>query len=407
MSRHLPTLLVLTSTYPRWPGDPEPAFVHALARRLTDRFRVVVLAPHAPGAGRREVMDGVHVHRYRYAPQSWQTLVNDGGVMANLKRSPWKLALVPPFIAAQAWAAWRLCRKEGVSVVHAHWLIPQGLVAALLGRLPGCRAPFLVTSHGADLYALKGQVLRLVMRWVARRADSITVVSRAMSDDIAWLDVDPEKVGVLPMGVDFTDLFRPEAVPRLSTELLFVGRLVEKKGLRHLIDAMPRILSRFPEARLTVAGFGPEAPALKEQVAALALEGVVTLLGAVPQDQLPALYRRAAVFVAPFVEAKHGDREGLGLVTLEAIGCGCPVIVGDVPAVRDVLDDGMAGGMRVQPGDAAALSEAVIRALENPQRAMEDALRLRDRLVARFDWQAVAAAYADLLLETAGLRHES
>src|SRR5690606_6282774 len=90
-----PTLLVLTSTYPRWAGDPEPGFVHELAKRLTDRFRVIVLGPHAPGAKTAEVLDGVEVIRYRYAPERMETLVNDGGIITNLRRSRWKYLLVP------------------------------------------------------------------------------------------------------------------------------------------------------------------------------------------------------------------------------------------------------------------------------------------------------------------------
>lgn len=79
-------LLVLTSTYPRWPNDPEPGFVHELAKRLTGYFQVQVLAPQAFGARRQEILDGVDVVRFCYAPVWLQTLVNDGGIVTNLKR---------------------------------------------------------------------------------------------------------------------------------------------------------------------------------------------------------------------------------------------------------------------------------------------------------------------------------
>src|SRR5690606_34159902 len=90
-----PNLMVLASTYPRWAGDPEPSFVHELARRLTDRFNVTVLCPHAPGTASSEAMDGVQIIRYRYAPSAWETLVNDGGIVANLRRTKWKALLLP------------------------------------------------------------------------------------------------------------------------------------------------------------------------------------------------------------------------------------------------------------------------------------------------------------------------
>ena len=116
-SSRLPVLLVLASTYPRWPADPEPGFVHELSRRLTERYRVIVLCPHASGAKPRETMDGVEVVRYRYAPERWETLVNDGGIVTNLKRARWKLLLVPGFVLGQAWVAWRLMRRERVDAV--------------------------------------------------------------------------------------------------------------------------------------------------------------------------------------------------------------------------------------------------------------------------------------------------
>jgi hypothetical protein len=131
-----PRLLVLASTYPRWPGDPEPAFVHELARRLVDAFEVTVLCPHAAGAATRETFDGVQVLRYRYAPAALESLVNDGGIVANLKRHRWKWLLLPTFVGALAWRAWRLVRRERPAVVHAHWLIPQGVVAGGAGARP-------------------------------------------------------------------------------------------------------------------------------------------------------------------------------------------------------------------------------------------------------------------------------
>ena len=391
-------LLVLASTYPRWVGDPEPGFVHELARRLVDRFDVTVLCPHAPGAAAKESMDGVDVVRYRYAPQAWQTLVNDGGIVTNLRRKKWKCLLVPGFVLAQAWCAWRLIRRCRIDVVHAHWLVPQGLIVALLQWLPGGKVPFLVTSHGADLYALRGRLLDRIKAFVACRAEAVTVVSNAMRERVASLGVPASKVKVEPMGVDLTERFVPDpAVPRSQRKILFVGRLVEKKGLRHLLDAMPLVLRHFPDASLDIAGFGPEEKALKAQVRALGLEAHARFLGAMPQPQLPDLYRSAALFVAPFITAGSGDQEGLGLVLVEAAGCGCPLVVGNVPAVKDVLEHELIDP--VDPRDAGQLASAIVATLSHPQRKCAEADALRARLIGQFDWRQVAGRYASLLAE--------
>ena len=150
-----PRLLVLASTYPRWQGDSEPGFVHELSRRLTDSFEVTVVCPAASGAPLREVMDGVRVRRFRYAPDRLQTLVNDGGIVTNLKNALWKWLLVPFFLIAQFWSTRKAIKELVPDMVHAHWLIPQGLAIALLAKFSRRALPFLVTSHGADLYALR------------------------------------------------------------------------------------------------------------------------------------------------------------------------------------------------------------------------------------------------------------
>ena len=392
-----PRLLVLTSTYPRWKGDPEPGFVHELSRRLIDAFEVTVLAPHAAGAAPEEMLEGVRVLRFRYAPARWETLVNDGGIVANLKQRPAKYLLLPFFFLGQMYAAWRLIRRWRPHAVHAHWLVPQGFLATLLRKLAGA-PPFLVTSHGADLYALRSPPLPAIKRWVARNAAGITVVSHAMKDELDRIGIDASRAEVRSMGVDLKDGFTPDAsVVRESESLLFVGRLVEKKGLRHMIAAMPQLLQHRPGLRLRVAGFGPEEAALRAQAAKLDLGESVQFLGPVPQAELPALYRQATLFVAPFVEAASGDQEGLGLVMIEAAGCGCPVIASDLPAVRDVLEE------RVVPGDPVALAEGILGFLALDAEARQDkADAMRQRLIERFDWQSVAKGYARSLAVVAG-----
>ena len=328
-------LLVLASTYPRWQDDPEPGFVYELSKRLTDAFEVTVLCPHAAGAKTRERMDGVDVRRYRYASASLETLVNNGGINGNLKKSPWKWLLVPGFLLSQWWHTLWLIRRLKPDVVHSHWIIPQGLVLCM-ARLFTARVPFVLTSHGADLFTLKGGLMAGLKAKILSRAAFVTVVSEPMRQQALRLGVPEDRVAVMPMGVDF-EKFTPSAdVARNPNEILFVGRLVEKKGLSYLIRALERVRHEIPDVRLTVIGFGPEEPALRKLSADLDLDRHVDFIGPKPHSELISHYRRAALFVAPFVEAADGDQEGLGLVTIEAIACGCKVLVGDVAAVKDL-----------------------------------------------------------------------
>lgn len=393
------TLLVISSTYPRWTGDHEPGFVHELAKRLTSQFRVIALVPSSPGASFHEILDGVEVIRFRYAPRRFETLVNDGGIISNLRRHRWKILLLPTFVLGQSWRLWRLSRTRKVDVLHAHWLLPQGLIAALLNKLSGTSPRYVVTSHGADLFALRGKVLDELKRFVVRTAAAVTVVSEAMRNELAHIGADVRKVRVSAMGVDLQDRFSPnESLERSRNELLFVGRFVEKKGLRYLIDAMPTILRVNPSAFLTVVGFGPEEKERQAQVLRLGLQSKVRFLGALSQQDLPALYQRSAMFVAPFVSTSSGDQEGLGLVAVEAAGCGCPVIASDLPAIRDVFDQSQA--MLVEPGSVAALTNAVCALFANPP-SSQFRETVRSSLRGKFDWSIVAGHYSRLLQEAA------
>ncbi|WP_298580304.1 glycosyltransferase family 4 protein [uncultured Luteimonas sp.] len=401
--RRRPRLLVVASTYPRWKSDPEPGFVHELAKRLTPWFDVTVLCPHAPGALRHERLDGVDVWRFRYAPTRLQVLVNNGGIVTNLRRSIWKFMLVPGFLVGLVLATRRLVNALQPHVAHAHWLVPQGLVLAVLRLLDERTPPFVVTSHGADLYALRAAPWAVLKGFVARRAEALTVVSEAMAVEVARMTSGAVRASVQPMGADLLHRFTPDlAVKRSHDEILFVGRLVEKKGLGRLIDAMPAILKTKPSAFLSVVGFGPEEAERREQVRCLGLQDKVRFLGPLPQEHLPAIYRRAALLVAPFVKAQSGDQEGLGLVVVEALGCGCPLIVGNVPAVADLLPEQSPNV--VDASHPESIASAVARVLSDPESAREQAARLRAATVERFDWMNVAKRYAELLESVAGLR---
>lgn len=391
-----PTLMVLASTYPRWRNDPEPGFVHELSRRLSARFHVIAVVPDAPGADPSGELDGVEVVRYRYAPRGWQTLVNYGGIATNLKRSPWKWLLVPGFVLAQYLAVRHLIRTRHIDLVHAHWLIPQGMTARLFAR--GARAiPYLVTSHGGDLFGLRGRLLNVVKHRVAASSQAMTVVSTAMKEEAVRVGLRPPQLEVLPMGADLRVRFVPDPqMQRVSDELLFVGRLVPKKGLRHLLAALPDVLARRPLVTLTIAGFGPEEDSLKAQARRLDIDSHVKFAGAISQNNLPALYRRASLFVAPFIRDADGNQEGLPVALMEAIGCECPMVVGDVAGVRDLLGE-KASTVCVRVEDTATLASTITKALEHPSEARMCARMIRKAVIDRVDWKAVACGYAALI----------
>lgn len=393
-------ILVLTSTFPRWEGDREPPFVFELSRRLKTHFDIMVLAPHATGAKRTETFENIEVHRFRYFFCGWQRLAYEGGILANLKKNRLNYLLIPFFMVAESLSILRLLKSFKVDVIHAHWLIPQGIVALGALMFSNQRPAVVCTSHGGDLYGLSGKLLTQIKRWVIRKTDKLTVVSHAMKDYAMTLSGRSD-ISVISMGVDLTGRFVPASEEnRSANELLYVGRLVEKKGVRYLILAMPDILKEHPQAKLTIAGDGPEKKELQELARRLGIDMQVNFLGSVDNAALPKLYQRTGVFVVPSVMARGGDQEGLGLVIVEALGCACAVIASDLPAIKDVVIDGVTG-LVCRQKDSADLAQKILHLLNNPGLREQLGNQGRDYVAERFDWEIVAHRYAALLEQEA------
>ncbi|QTR53483.1 glycosyltransferase family 4 protein [Thiothrix unzii] len=398
-----PTLLVTTSTFPRWKGDSEPRFVYDLSRRLTETFNVVVLAPHAAGAKVDEMWDGMQVYRYRYAPTAWETLAYNGGISANLKQNRWNTLLLPLFFIGQWWALRKLLKTYPVDTLHAHWLIPQGLVAALALWGKTTKPTLICTSHGGDLFGLQDAISTRLKRWVVQRCQAVTVVSHAMLAPIqALAGANPPPVSVIPMGTDLQQTFIPNPqVSRAANQLLFVGRLVEKKGLPYLLHALQQLLPTHPDLQLVVAGSGTALVDLMQLSETLGISQHVTFLGRLEHSSLVRLYQTSTLAVFPFIQAADGDMEGLGLVMVEAMGCGCPVIASDLPAVRDVIRHAETG-LLVEANNSNLLAGSIKALLNEPERGKQYSRNALYQTVHQFDWANSIQSYTLLLTSSTG-----
>ena len=389
-----PRVLVLTSTFPRWKDDTEPRFVLDLCRYLSEYAEVRVLAPHAPGAALDEVLEHIQVRRFRYFVPAWQAVTNQGGIAARLAENRWRALQLPFFFVAFWFSSLRILREWKPDLIHAHWIIPQGLVACLAARN---RIPVLCTSHGGDLYGLQSGLFQALKAWTLKRCRSVSVVSRGMVQQVKSL-APGTPVEVIPMGTDLQSLFTPPQNPgvRKDNEIVFVGRLVEKKGLRYLLEAFATLRRDRSDLHLTIAGDGPLRKEVLNQVSVLGQENNVQLLGGMPQRELPEIYRRATVAAFPFVVAGDGDQEGFGLVIAEAMGCGCPVIASDLPAIGQSIEPGVTG-ILTPPGDPVALANALRQCLDDAMLRSRLAMSALASVRKQFDWPSIAAQYAQTI----------
>lgn len=383
-------VLYLVTAYPRDPGDVITPWLVETIRRLAARgVEVEVLAPAYRGL-EDQVVDGVRVHRFRYAPRGWETLTHDQTAPDRIRERPWFLGLVPGYLAAGSRAAARVAREGGFDVLHAFWPIPQSVLGLHAKRKAGL--PLVSTFFGVELTWMERQFpfLAPLLRRIVRGSDAVTAISRYTAGRLARQvpGVDP---AIIPFGAAVDAPPEPPAYTwdgARPFELLFVGRLVERKGVHLLLGA----LASLPAARrpvLHVVGDGPDRAKLEEQAARLGLGAGAAFHGFVPKEELQRRLSTCDAFVLPAVVDAKGDTEGLGVVLIEAMSYARPVIASAAGGIVDIVRDGR-NGFLVPPGDAAALAGAVTRMMSDPSAARQLGLNGREDVEAGFSWDAIA-----------------
>lgn len=390
-------VLWLTSSYPRSEDDSASIFLRYLAENLAlSQVKVHILAPDHPDVANFSLPDSLTLSHFQYFfPPRFEKLAYGSGILPNLRAEPWLYLQVPFFIFAMFISAtWAILRRRP-ELIHAHWIFPQGTVAVVLGKL--FRIPVIVTAHGGDAFALKGGVLSRVKRWTVQLCAMWTSNTLATAKAIA----SSKRFCVIPMGIDFQS-FSSGTPKHLGFSqhshkliLLFVGRLVAKKGM----DSLIRAIAKLPDDHrkridLWVVGDGIERARLESLAKDLRVEGNVFFYGKVPNKQLPAYYAAADIFVAPSVIDSDGDTEGQGVILLEAMASGTPVIASDIGGIGEVIDNGRTGVL-VPAGNSEQLAEAISALLLDPVR--RQALAQAGKEIAKtYDWRLIADKFYEL-----------
>lgn len=263
---------------------------------------------------------------------------------------------------------------NGYDIIHIHHPDPM---AALALRLSGFRGRVVLHWH-SDIVKqrLLLQAIRPLQSWLIRRADMIVGTSPVYIAQSPWLADVQSRCSCVPIGVDPVGAADNDDINRIRARygnrriILSLGRLVGYKGFEYLIDAARYLPDRYV---VLIGGEGPSGPALRRQIMQSGLASKVFLLGYVPDSELPALYRAATIFCLPSVERT----EAFGVVQIEAMSCGKPVVATDIPGsgVSWVNAHGISG-LNAVPADPESLADAVIAVDENLTRYSEGA-RLR------------------------------
>lgn len=370
-----------------------PRVVGGLGRHVGALTRTLAAAGHDvhvvtrghPDAPNEEYRDGVHVVRVGEAPPvipfDAQNLV------------PWVLAFNNGLQAA----AHRVLREHEVDVIHAHdWLVAY----AAAGLKVAHDLPLVATIHATEYGRHQGylptdlsKLIHQVEWWLTYEARRVITCSRAMKREVRRIFHLPgEKVDVVPNGVAVEDFridpaevaaFRRAALRRGERMVVFAGRLEYEKGVQTVLHAMERLLDEVGPVRFSICGEGTYADELRALVRKLKLQRRVEFTGFLEDHDLRLHYAAADVAVTPSIY------EPFGLVAVEAMACGTPVVVGDTGGLREIVGRNDAG-LRFEPGDPEGLADALVAVLTDDDLAARLVERANEVIARRYDWSRVA-----------------
>lgn len=390
-------IVMVTSSYPRFPGDSVGTFLEPISKSVAARGHDVhVVAPWHPLVRRAAEEDGVRFHFYKYAPVDSLYVFGYAAAMradVSLRLAAWMTA---PLALVAGWhAASRVAKRHRATIMHAHWVVPGGVTAAAAAPA----LPLVVSLHGSDVYVAETVApARVAARAVFRRASFVTACSDDLATRAVALGASPQRMETIPYGVD-VQRFRPNAASRAALRatlgvgeqapLLFsAGRLVRKKGFEYLIDALALV----PSAVLALAGEGTLDRELRERAAAANVSDRVRFLGNLTQDAVGAHLAAADLVVIPSVRDDSGNVDGLPNVVLEALATGTPLVTtgaGGISAVARHEESAFVVPQR----DARALAAELQRAIENPDLARRIGARGRALVGKEFGWDRAAERF--------------
>jgi glycosyltransferase involved in cell wall biosynthesis len=389
-------ILTIAHSYPLHPGDATAPFMPSIVEGLAARGHSLdVLLPEHPRL-RQVDSERIRFLRYRYSPvPGWAPWGYGGALTGASSLNPQAALALPLVLVSLRRRVAALLSHEPYDIVHAHWLVPNGWIASAQAARHGI--PLVISLHGSDItVAERARPLHPAWRRALSRAGGLTAPSDDLRRRAERLGADPASSVTIHHGVD-TQLFAPKQVgrhvraslgaPDEGLLVVGVGRLVEKKGFRYLIEAA----SGLEGMHIAIVGEGD----LRRELEADARRtGVpVTFTGALDQAAVADVVAAADVFAVPSVVDSHGNVDGLPTTLLEALAAGRAVVASAVAGIPEVVTNRQ-NGLLIGENDAAALAQALTELRDRPE--------LRDQLGS----EARARALRELSREAAAERFE-
>jgi glycosyltransferase involved in cell wall biosynthesis len=291
----------------------------------------------------------------------------------------------------------QLTRKNKYDVIYYFFCLPTGALSLLPGKHK--RIPYIISLRGSDvpLYDMHNEALQLVhkllkpvTKHILRKAKKITALSESLK--ATALQTYPDmNIEVIPNGIEL-DMFSPCEHAKSNggkMRLLTVSRLVERKGIQHILNALAQL--REENISLVIVGAGCYESYLKTLCNKLQLESVVSFYGFCLRDHLPRLYNESDIFCLPSLA------ESFGVVLVEAMACGLPIISTKTGGIPDLI--GSENGILVDPGNVDEIRKAILMLKNNEKMRMDMGNASREKVAKNYTWEKVTQKYLKIYNE--------
>jgi len=378
-------VLFVSTAFARHEGDIITPWLTLTARKLREKGVEVEVFTSSYRGQKSNTVYNIPVHRFRYFPARWERLTYEEAVPERLKHKPIYWLILPFYLACGCLNMFFLLLNRHYNVIHIYWPLPH-IIFGAVGKV-FFRIPIVSSFFGVELRWVKTKLPILIpfIKWAIKISDITTAISTYTARETTELQ--PADIKIIPFGAAYSP--EGKSIKRKKTSppiVLFVGRLVERKGVVYLLRAI-KLLKDIP-LKLIIVGDGPERKNIEEEVKKLNLETKVEIAGKVDDDTLMELYEKASVFVLPACVDKRGDTEGLGVVLIEALTYEVPVIASKVGGILDIVKDGETG-LLVPEKDPSALAKAIKQLLTDTKLAKELAKQGRAFVEKQFSWERV------------------
>ncbi|MDA1196446.1 MAG: glycosyltransferase [Nanoarchaeota archaeon] len=389
---------MLTTSFPSHKGHHQSPFILSLAQALArNKTRVDVVCPfYHQGKEKEEVIDKVQVHRFQYLyPASLQGLHKGGGLPHNLSRSHISKLELMPYLMVYFLKSIKYARKA--DVIHAQWSL-SGLVGVYLKKM--FKKPLIISTRGiAVQYASKSKWMKPILKNVLKNADYITPNNQHHVDIIQKLGVPKSKIISVPNGVD-TKLYKPRTnirknlhIPKKAKVILFVGWLIERKGVMDLVKAFTLIHKQHPDAVLYLIGQGSLKNKIKATMKKEGLQRNVKMIDSVSPERVAQFMSAADLFVLPSLA------EGRPNVIYEAMLSQLPVIATNIPGTNELIQNNK-NGILVPPKKPDAIAKAAVDLLANTKKATTLAkVARKNTLKQKVSWDDCAKKFIKIYKE--------